>query len=67
MTERVLMLSALSPFAERLHDWAELAPPDGQYVFRARRVLLVEPPLDDAVLFQLLEPGRERVRANSGE
>jgi len=56
-----------SPIEQRLQHRAERATFRGQQIFGARRVLLVEAPLDDAGFFEALQPGGQRIRADAGE
>src|SRR5882762_3328243 len=57
----------VSPVAKRLHHRSELAPLVRQQVFRPGRMLLVEAPLDDAVLLQFLQAGGKRIWADVRE
>src|SRR5438477_11173599 len=56
-----------SPVEQRLEHRAERAALIGQDIFGARRVLLIEAPLDDAGFLEPLEPGGQRVRADPGQ
>ena len=58
---------ALAPFEQRLQHRTELFALLGQYVFGARRVLLIEAPLYDPGLLQPLQSGRQSVGADPGE
>src|SRR5437763_14909714 len=56
-----------SPIEQRLQYRPERATFRGQQIFGARRVLLVEAPLDDAGFFEALQPGGQRTWADAGE
>ena len=56
---------SLPPVAQRAQDGPQVAALVGQHVFGARRMILVEPALDDARIFQRLEAGRKSIRAYS--
>src|SRR5262249_33818823 len=56
---------ALAPFEQGLENGTELLALVGQQVLGARRMLLVEAPLDDPRVLQSLQPRRQRVRAQA--
>jgi hypothetical protein len=58
---------ALAPVEQGLQHRAQLFTLLRQQVFGARRVLLIEPPLDDPGFLQPLQSGRQGVRADPGD
>src|SRR6516162_11282098 len=55
----------LAPVPKRTQHWPQLAALGGEQILGARRVLLVEAPLDEAGLLQGLEPGGQRIGADA--
>ena len=58
---------SLAPVEQGLQHRAQLFAFWGQQVFGARRVLLIETPLDDPGFLQPLQSGRQRVGADPGQ
>jgi hypothetical protein len=58
---------AFAPFPQRLEDRAQFAAAARDHIFGARRMILIEATLDDAVLLERLETRRQRIRADAVE